>query len=600
MILRKMDPKQRQELLRRFALFAEFGQADLAAVVEETRPVHLPGGEYLFHQNDAAAGMYLLVYGRLRVWLQDDDYDRGRLVGEVNPGETIGEMALLTGGARSASAQAIRDSELLEFPEAAFDRLVRRNPGAMLQLSRLIVQRQQSTMRGHTIRPRVKTITVFPASPDVDAFEFTEGLSRALARLGRVEIIRSPSASFEQEKTSLLEHLHALESAREFVVFPCSRGLDSWTRFALTQADRILILCDPRDDAAPGGEWVPALRDTLARREVVIEHPAASRPSGTPAWCRAFDTRDRHHVIRGDRRSMERLARLVTGRGVGLVLGGGGARGLCHVGLFKSLEVHGVSVDHIGGTSMGGILAAQIADGKSADELREWILSLRRDGVLKNDYTLPLYSVVAGRHFASIFDRWAGDLEMEDLWLDCFCVSANITKSRQEVHRSGKVRHICRATSALPGILPPVHLDGNVLVDGGVLNNVPIDVMAALDRGSVIASRVTPRTGVAATLGPDDLPSGWNLLFRRLLPFVKQPEVPGIAEMITRSSLLAATLSQSSMSEMADYRIDFDMARFGLLDWENAEKIIDWSTEIALRTVESWCLDEPELQGKGK
>lgn len=588
----RMDAAERREALRHFALFRGMDDAVLAALAAEARPLRLAIGEHLFHEGDVGESLYLLVRGRLRVLVRDGR-EEPRFVGEVNPGETIGEMAPISGEPRSAAAQAVRDSDLLEIPAGAFERLLARSPAAMLELTRLIVRRHRSNLHGRAVHPRLQNLTLFPASADADPPGFADVLSDALAPLGRTAIFRPPDGPPATPR--LLERAARMERDHDFLLYPCSREMDDWSRFALSQADRILILCPAGSDPSEGRRRADALRGLLARREVVVVHPADTRPAGTAAWCLALETADRHHVRRGSPGSLRRLARLVTGRGRGLVLGGGGARAFCHVGLLQALESHGVPVDHVGGTSMGGILAAQIASGRSAGELKEWILSLRRDGLLRNDFTLPLYSVIAGRHFAKIFRRWAGDLDMEDLWLDCFCVSANLTKARQEVHRTGKVRHVCRATGALPGLLPPIHLDGNLLVDGAVLNNVPVDVMAAMDRGRVIASRVTPRSGPPGTLGPDDLVSGWEILWNRLVPFSRGPELPSIAEIIVRSSFLGSAVSQAAAGDLADFGLDFELPRFGLIDWESAEAIIDESTELAMRAVEEWCAGDPGL-----
>jgi predicted acylesterase/phospholipase RssA/CRP-like cAMP-binding protein len=592
------SPAGRPESLRGFGLFADLSPAELALVAAEVRPLSIPGGEYLCRQGDEADGLHLLVHGRLRVWVHDDDDESDRMVGEIAPGETVGEMALFTGERRSASVQAVRDSELLALPKAAFDRLLSQHPRSMLELARLIVRRNQRLLQHRTIRPTVKTIVVFPATRAIEALPLAWALTEVLSPLGVAELVDPGPAGFDpDQRAEWIRRIHDIESRRDFVVLACHAEVDAWTRFALSQADRILVVCDPAGEPRDAEGHREALARAFARREIVRVHPGRVQPSGTAAWCRAFATEDRHHVALGDPGSLRRLARLVTGRGIGVVLSGGGARAFAHVGLLEALESHGVSIDHVGGTSMGGIIAARYAMGSTPGELREWIREQWAGRRLRNDYTLPLYSVVVGRHYANIIRRSFGDLEMEDLWLNCFCVSANITKSCLRVHRSGLLRHAARATGALPGMLPPVHLDGDVLVDGGVLNNIPIDVMDDLDRGRIIASRVIPRRGFRGCLEPDQLVSGWSLFWKRLVPGLKPPPLPGIGDVMVRASFLSTIVNQNRICRQAEFLMDFDLTGYGTLEWDACEAIFRQSAEQAKPAVEAWCRERGDLLG---
>jgi NTE family protein len=594
MRVQDLSKEQRVELLGKFDLFHGFTPDELLAVADEVQPVSAVSGDFLFHQGDQADALYLLVYGRLSVRVRDEN-DRELLVGEIAPGEAVGEMALFSGEGRSASVQVVRDSELLSVPREAFDRLVTSQPHAMLQLGRLIVQRYRRNLAGGIHRPTVKNIAVYQATRDIDLSSFTDALHRTLGALGASEIIRPEALGFDPAQPGcFLQRIHDLEQECRFMIFPCHHEIDAWTRYALAQADRILVLCSSKADASESGDRSLPLQRTVARREVVILHPRHETSLGSAQWCSAFATRDRHHVVLSDTNTMERLARLITGRAIGLVLSGGAARGLAHIGLIRALEDHGVPIDHVGGTSIGGIIAAQYAHGKSGAELAELTPRLWARG-RTNDYTLPLYSFISGRRFAKLIRGYFGDVEMEDLWLNCFCVSANVTRACEMVHRSGLARHAVRATGAVPGLLPPVHLNGDVLVDGGVLNNIPTDVMQSLDRGLIIASRVMPRAGFGATLGPDEMVSGLDILWRRFMPGVKPRRLPSIGEVLVRSSFLSTVVSQHRKCELADFVIDFDLENYSMLGWKQCEKIIAESRATASPVVEGWVREHGSL-----
>jgi predicted acylesterase/phospholipase RssA len=207
-----------------------------------------------------------------------------------------------------------------------------------------------------------------------------------------------------------------------------------------------------------------------------------------------------------------RLARLLTGRGIGLTLSGGGARGLAHIGVVKALRQANIAIDAVGGTSLGAILGAGVAMEWTHDELVDRFRRAFVDTNPLNDYTLPLMSLVSGRKVTRLLRGEFGELQIEDLPLPFYCVSSNLTTGRLAVHRTGSLWRWLRASVAIPGVLPPIFHQGDVHVDGGAMNNLPVDVMREVGRGPIIGVDVGADRAFTADFDDVDVPGLWKAM----------------------------------------------------------------------------------------
>jgi predicted acylesterase/phospholipase RssA len=276
-----------------------------------------------------------------------------------------------------------------------------------------------------------------------------------------------------------------------------------------------------------------------------------------------------YHLRTGQPADIARLGRLLLGRGVGLALGGGGARGFAHIGVIQALLDAGIPIDAIGGTSMGAVLAAQYAAGLSAAGMRE---TNRAHWIKKNplkDKTLPVVALLAGRRLDRMIEGMFGDLQIEDLWTPFFCVSAVITRAAMRGHRRGPLGRAARASMSLPGIAIPVHDAGSMLVDGGLMNNVPADIMAELC-GRVVAVDVSPEKDLVISSPYPPAASGWRLLFGR-----KATNLPGIGAILMRSVMLSSSRHQAAIAGDADLYLRPPVDRFGMFQWDALDALAD-------------------------
>jgi predicted acylesterase/phospholipase RssA/CRP-like cAMP-binding protein len=534
-----------------FASLDESTRLELAGQLE---PVHAAAGEVIFRQGDAGDGLFLVVSGRLRVSVAADGPDR--MLYDLGRGAIVGEMALLTDRPRAATVQAARDSDLLQLRVSSFTSLAERSPALVAGMIRLIVDRLLTVDKlliaaGVTPpRPGARTFAVASAGPNTGAAAMVaERLAAQLARAGSVFRVDAdvvtrhlgPGAAQrgpgEPGRAELTRWLHAVERDHDRVIYQPDADDTAWSRLCLSQSDVVLLVASAGDDPSIGAVEARALATGLLRCELVLLHPA--QPSGTARWLKDRPVADFHH-LRADRPAdLARLARMITGTGCGLVLGGGGARGLAHLGVIRALEEAGVPIDVVGGTSIGAIMAALCAMGHDHAERVRIVAGVARNGRRLVIPTLPLIALSAGRHVDRVLaDTFPGPIE--DLPVRFFCVSANLSRAEEVIHDRGPLWPAVRASLALPGIFPPVYAAGDLLIDGSALNNVPVEVMRdRIGDGCIVAVDVSPEVEQLAVAPYEAGLSGWRILGHRLNPFASPRPLPGIADILSRSTALS-------------------------------------------------------------
>ncbi len=544
-------------MLADLPLFAGMSREVLDAAVAELEWISLPGGTELFSAGSPADSVYFVISGCLGAFAAD-----GRLIGRVAAGESVGEMGLIAARPRTATVRALRDSDLARLAAEAFQKVLLQHPETALRLARLTVERlddARSEDQGHAL-PR--TLTLVPFNMDVDVAGVATELVEALSQLGRVEMVWSVRGG---SHTS--QWFHEIESRNDFVVYAAEVGDSPWTRLCVRQADALLLLA--RAESEPGPWAALEAQDSAAQRsELLLLHDAGFMRGAASRWHARLPGVTCHHV-KGPS-DVERVARLLTGRALGLVLSGGGARGFAHLGVIRALREHDLPIDLVGGTSMGGILGAGVAAGWSDDEMVE---RFRRSFVDTNplsDFTLPLVSLVAGRKVGRLLRREFGEVDIEDLPLPFFCVSANLTSGQLAVHEHGPLWRWLRASLAIPGVLPPVFLGGEVFVDGGSMNNLPVDIMRARRRGPVVGVDVGTDKAFGTDLEATEAPTLWNLLSGK-----RRAKRPNILQILWRVGMVGSAMTTVEQRRQTDLLVTPPLESIDLLDWKAMPRAIE-------------------------
>lgn len=570
-------PESLRARLNSFPILEGIGDNAVQRILSEADWFGLPGGTQLLRQGENDHAVFLVVTGSLGVFVDEEDAPR-RLVATIPAGETVGEMSLLTGESHSATLVALRDTELLRIGPKAFDTLLTRYPRVMFNLLKLVVRRLRATTRGNRQKSLPKTFAVIPLQEGLHNVQVVRDIAATLAKMGAKAAVLDVSAHDEAT-----DWFNRFEAEHDVVFYQGDLPDSPWTHFCLRQADRVLLIAHADEDLPlhPYGRRY-FKRETMAAPELLLVHPEGSW-RGVP---RHIELRSdlygtHHHVRTSSPSDIKRLARFVAGCAVNIVLAGGGARGFAHIGVLKALKEAGVPFDYVGGTSMGGVIAAGVAMEWDIPELTERVRDAFVTGNPLSDPTLPLIALFRGAKVSALLRKHFGDMRIEDLPKPYFCVSADLTTGRDYIHRSGPLWRALRASVALPGILPPVTEEGgHLLVDGGVMNNLPVDVMAAEARGPIIAVDVSGEIDLRADDDRYGERSVWQLIKQRMRGS------PSIVSILMRAGTVGSNLQRRTVRELADFLFEPPLAGVGMRDWKSYEQAINQGYAHALLEIE--------------
>ncbi|MCE9598620.1 MAG: cyclic nucleotide-binding domain-containing protein [Spirochaetia bacterium] len=582
-------------------------------LLEEIEPhltwLHLPAGRDLMRQGDDADGLYVIVSGRARFEIRDA---AGAIIreGSFARGEIIGELALLTGDTRSATVRAMRDAELVKLSDVSVQRLLHEAPEAVFWLARIIAERLSRDTQPH--RKPFSVLTVLPISPGLDIAPFCSNLAEALRESGTVEIVRqnqidekfgSGSSELDVDNPHLAEWLVWLSAKEHNVDYLLLEGNATslrWNERCLRQADRALLVADATSDPRLSALEIKHPSDAeqiFAERTLVLLQPDNTvRASNTAAFLAARPDLRHFHVRINSRTDSSRLARILTGRAIGLVLGGGGARGMAHIGVLEALLEEGLPVDMIGGTSAGAIMGGAFAYFPDLATVKQVVRRLMVDQNPLNDYTFPFLSIARGKKYSGALQDAFSNALLEDLLLPTFAIACNLTNSTEAVIQRGFVWTALRATSSLPGIAPPLYWNGQLFVDGGIVNNVPVDVMRQFGAGKILAIDVSSSDDNAdaeygrfmnteiAPVGPSFL----RVLANKLRPRSSRRVLPSLAGVLLRATLVGSTERLSHAKQEADVFARLPIDSYGLLDWKAMDELIEIGYRYAKENMPVW------------
>jgi NTE family protein/lysophospholipid hydrolase len=573
--------------------------ADLASLLT----IHtVPGGSMVFREGEASDSMLFVISGGLRVSRQDDT-GAINLYNEVRPGQSVGEIGLILQQPRTSNVMAMRDSCLALLSRASFESLLQRHP---VELNRAFVKTVYDFMRHETqvkSQKYAQAFVVIPLHDDADAGEVASSLVKALSRQGSAFHFKPPADAMSDMPTApaaLLSHQpDDREDEFDFLVYQAQFRASSWSRRAFRQSDQIIFVARAGSSCALEDHERRLSEDpgfSIKRKHLVLLHrSSAVFPLQVADW-RGLRQFERVYPLRQKHSNdFARLARFLTETPVGVVLGGGGARGFAHLGVLRALEETGIPVDLLGGNSMGALLGAQYACGASLTDILE---RTRRFAAGGERITVPVVSLLSGRRVERDLKKMFGETMIEDLWQPFFATACNLTRGEMTAQDSGPLWRAVLASNSPAGLFPPVLMNGDLLVDGAILDNVPVDAMrvrlgSPLEKrrgnGTIIAIDVDVREGLSADPSLARL-SAWRKV--RSLFSTGTHGNPGIGEILYSAGHIGGTYQRSRTIAQSDFVFEPPVSSFTLMGYAHAPEIAEVGYRYAMEKIDQWNLQK--------
>lgn len=577
--------------------FGDFDRGFLEAMKPQLDWVRLSSGNVLFRQGDQEDALYFVVGGRLRAIVSDNSGNE-RAVGDIRRGETLGEMALLTGEPRSARVIAVRDSLLVRLSRESYEKVIRVYPLVSLHVARLIVERVKRASDPRFSWAKPATIAVLPLTRNAKCRALVAELLPSLLRHGKADCIDADRLARELGNETTATHqgqsvdnwgdvsrwIDEAEAKNDLCLLTSDDPESTWTRHCMRHADEILWVADTSDagldDSFARFGSLAEPGNMLARRTLLLCHPPEQTvPKGTKAWLERFPADGHLHLRRGHTGDLGRIARMLMGKSIGLVFGGGGARGFAHLGVLKALEEAGIPVDQLGGCSIGSVMAGYAAFDLPANE----VIAQARKAFAKSPTSdinpLPLLSLIRGKRLRTTIDSaihalTSFDANIEDAWKPLYCIASNFSRAEEAILERGNLSRAVRASVSIPAALPPVIIDGDLMIDGGTFNNFPTDVMARKGAGVILGCDLMREN--LRRIDLDETPSSAALAIDRLRPRARRRyRLPGLSSIILNVSILHSQSKLAASRAHTDICFTPDLGRIGMLDWSAFDKAVE-------------------------
>jgi predicted acylesterase/phospholipase RssA/CRP-like cAMP-binding protein len=578
---------------------------DLTIVQKVMETIRLGSGEVLFHDGDPGDSMYVISSGRVRVVFGENEATPSVI--ERGLDGIIGEMALLTGETRTTTISALRDTELFRISKADFESITKTRPEVTSRITQMIVTRLRDETADNRTPETIRTIAVLPAGTPGNISVFSTDLVETLSTQGDILHLSSTDLDREFYSSAADTLSDTLENIRisgwmnqqsekhRYLILEGDTDLSGWTKCCIRQADRIFLVGE-----AGGSPQLNQIENALAsseqfnqniHKELVLLHETIDQPPhNTRAWLELRDLKDHHHIAQSNAEHMARLKRYLIDKPIALVFSGGSIRAFAHIGVLRALRESNIPVDIICGTSAGALIAAQFAMGWDDTRLETENKRIFRRAMRFFDYTLPISSFIGGKRFNKVFQEIFENRRIEDLWIKYFCITVDLTEAKLLVHREGEVWRYVRGSCSVPAFLPPLLENGHLLVDGGLINNIPINQMLEIAGNAVLLCSDTSTVYYAADAGFNygDSLSFWKILANRLNPFAKKLILPNIIGIMLRSLEIGSIANEPAQIAKADVYIRPNVEEIAYTDTNSISRLVALGYKAAIDKLTTW------------
>jgi NTE family protein len=574
------------DMLAHVPIFSRASQGELQALAANARRQRVIRGETLIRAGEDADILYIVLRGRLLVFFADN-----RPIAEIEPGEPAGELGFFAGLERTASVIAARNSEVLAITREDYDKVSAKLPGLSRAIMGVMAERlAKSTASALKILPSAgNTVALVTGAGGAMPTGFLNRLQAAINSAGTESGLRY--VGYDDMPEQLAQDHDALSAwiaqqerdGCQLLLIGHGGADDNWNRSITENADRVFIVCDS-SLAQQGPVALSDLEQRIQHKsltpnihKVIWRERGEQRIEGAANWLSGRELQLHHHVALDSSSDFERLLRFIQGKALGLVLCGGGAFGTAHLGAIKALGEAGIDIDIIGGTSVGAAMAAALAMGRHPDKVMDLCEEMFLKSKAMRRLTVPLHSVIDHKRFDEQMLRHYGRRHVEDLPINFFAVATSLTRNDLHLIRSGELWRAVRASSSIPALLPPViQDDGEVLIDGALVDNVPISAMRGLKPGPNLVLNFKKREPWRVRSDYAKMPGRAEAARRTLVRRKNDQWFPSIFSVLSRTMVITSRrlIDETDMGD--DVLLEMPtLPKMSFLNWKRGREQFD-------------------------
>lgn len=576
--------------LKRFTLFESLDNTLLSEIFGKLEEVTIEANHILFRQGETSDYLYLLVEGRLEASLVTINHEK-KIIGNINPGETVGEMGAMLDRPRTLTIKALKDSALLKLSADEFKNIIFRFPSVMIGSLHSLIERSTSLIDHISENKKQKHIAILCANKDTNIDMFCNKL-RTIMHDAQDTIVISDKDYYNNITIDSLNQKHivyCLQSLDEPLAEKCIPDVDV---FYLISNSEIRPSIDKKISTKIN-TFTFKKRNEI--RLILLQSDSKNKTSThTEKWLAQMDFVMHHFVRINYEKDYLRLIRFMLGKPVGLVLGGGGARGWVHIGTIKAMQELNIPIDIIGGTSVGSLVAAYYAEHENYEELVLKFKAMTEAAFstfkIKN-LLWPKVGLYNRNTYISVLKKHFNEKRIEDLVLPVFCISSNLANCSEETHKTGLIWEKICASTAIPGMLPAICINGQLHYDGGLLNNLPTDVMRNIigNDGTIIAVDLGSYKIDKTFYKIPSVLYFYQTLLARFFPRYGAILCPPLIDTFMQSLMMGSTYKIKLNATVANFKIAPSLADYGVykLPEDKIEKLIDLGYQTAMQELKN-------------
>lgn len=570
------------EKLKNSGFFSNLSDSTLKELFSYCEEITLEKNEILFRQNDPSTAMYIVISGYLLALLTDH-FDHLHTIGGIKNGELIGEMGLLSNKPRSLTIKALVKTKLLKLSQESFYAFIKKvnDHELFIQIIKSIIQRQQTTLTFLANKEIKNHILILKMNDEKDITPFIDKLNSIITKSRKIFFCDINKLNHlyndkDEEYANLINYIDDIEKDHQTIFYYFSGSLMNIPSLILHRINFILSVAHGGTRPYVTDEYLKFVDDKfMIKHCLVLLWPSGKKIEGTKRWLELSKYHHHYHIFINDQNDYERLLRIFTKQGIGLVFSGGGARVWFHMGVLKAIMDKNIPIDAVCGTSSGSGVAACFLTTQNFEELYRIIQKISlavKKGVSWYSMTWPVVSFYNGLEVTHYLQEFFGNQTIEDLKLPYLAVSTNVNTGLEYLFTQGPLWEAVRASSAIPGIFPPLIKDGALLLDGGMTNNLPVDHMIKMLHGkgiTLVSDNSTFVPDKTQYKFPPTL-SLANLLLHKVRIQKKDYLFPSFADMILKAMLSGSGDKYRKNIQLSTHYIRSDLSMFRMFLFDPA------------------------------